>query len=262
MSAGRGAAARAGRADPDLPHGPCPRDGLAAPLLRRRGQLQLLPGSGLAGWRRLADHPRARGLAARHDRPALLAASAAGLPPPAALAADGGHAPAGPGAGRLRQRRARGRSIARARSPGLGRAGARQHWPAEDVREAWVDGPARWIVRGFFGLVACVRVLRALRWLWLRRRNIRLTYPGGREISVARGLTILEASRLMGIPHASVCGGRGRCSTCRVRIGQGRGAAAATVAGGAPRSDPHRGCTRRAAGVPGAASGRSRRDAV
>jgi adenylate cyclase len=25
-------------------------------------------------------------------------------------------------------------------------------------------------------------------------------------------------SRLAGIPHASVCGGRGRCSTCRVRI--------------------------------------------
>jgi len=32
------------------------------------------------------------------------------------------------------------------------------------------------------------------------------------------GFTILEASRLAGIPHASVCGGRGRCSTCRVRI--------------------------------------------
>ena len=98
----------------------------------------------------------------------------------------------------------------------------RQHWPTEDVREALADGPARWIVRGFFGLVAFVAGLRALRWLWLRRHNIRLTYPGGREISVARGLTILEASRLMGIPHASVCGGRGRCSTCRVRIGQGR----------------------------------------
>ena len=28
----------------------------------------------------------------------------------------------------------------------------------------------------------------------------------------------LEASRLAGIPHASVCGGRGRCSTCRVRV--------------------------------------------
>jgi adenylate cyclase len=29
---------------------------------------------------------------------------------------------------------------------------------------------------------------------------------------------VLEASRIAGIPHASVCGGRGRCSTCRVRV--------------------------------------------
>jgi adenylate cyclase len=29
---------------------------------------------------------------------------------------------------------------------------------------------------------------------------------------------VLEASRMAGIPHASVCGGRGRCSTCRIRV--------------------------------------------
>jgi adenylate cyclase len=29
---------------------------------------------------------------------------------------------------------------------------------------------------------------------------------------------VLEASGLAGIPHASVCGGRGRCSTCRIRV--------------------------------------------
>jgi adenylate cyclase len=29
---------------------------------------------------------------------------------------------------------------------------------------------------------------------------------------------VLEASRWAGIPHASVCGGRGRCSTCRIRV--------------------------------------------
>jgi adenylate cyclase len=32
-------------------------------------------------------------------------------------------------------------------------------------------------------------------------------------------LSVLEMSRIAGIPHASVCGGRGRCSTCRVRVG-------------------------------------------
>jgi adenylate cyclase len=50
---------------------------------------------------------------------------------------------------------------------------------------------------------------------------VRVTYPDGREVLVPAGFTILEASRFAGIPHASVCGGRGRCSTCRVRVIRG-----------------------------------------
>ncbi|MEM8878884.1 MAG: adenylate/guanylate cyclase domain-containing protein [Pseudomonadota bacterium] len=50
----------------------------------------------------------------------------------------------------------------------------------------------------------------------------RLTYsPGDRKIELHPGATLLESIRAAGIPHASICGGRGRCSTCRVRIGQG-----------------------------------------
>jgi adenylate cyclase len=96
-----------------------------------------------------------------------------------------------------------------------------QRWPDEATRAAELDGPERWILRGFLGLVVLVLVLRAARWLRERRRHVRLTYPGGRQVSVPRGLTILEASRLTGVPHAAVCGGRGRCSTCRVRVGAG-----------------------------------------
>jgi adenylate cyclase len=51
-----------------------------------------------------------------------------------------------------------------------------------------------------------------------RRRLYHISYPEGRWIAVETGTTVLEASRLAGIPHASVCGGRGRCSTCRVRV--------------------------------------------
>ena len=47
---------------------------------------------------------------------------------------------------------------------------------------------------------------------------MRITYPDGRGIGVPRGVSVLEASWLLGVPHASVCGGRGRCSTCRVRV--------------------------------------------
>jgi adenylate cyclase len=50
---------------------------------------------------------------------------------------------------------------------------------------------------------------------------VRLTYPGGRQVQITPGTTVLEASRAAGIPHASLCGGRGRCSTCRTRIGAG-----------------------------------------
>jgi adenylate cyclase len=38
---------------------------------------------------------------------------------------------------------------------------------------------------------------------------------------VPRGFSVLEASRFARFPHASVCGGRGRCSTCRIRVTHG-----------------------------------------
>lgn len=62
---------------------------------------------------------------------------------------------------------------------------------------------------------------RVARDLAERRRRIRIIYPAGREVQAPRGFSILEASRFAGIPHASVCGGRGRCSTCRIRVTQG-----------------------------------------
>ena len=47
---------------------------------------------------------------------------------------------------------------------------------------------------------------------------ITLSYGNGRTVRVPKGLTVLEASLRNGVPHASVCGGRARCSTCRIRI--------------------------------------------
>jgi adenylate cyclase len=55
------------------------------------------------------------------------------------------------------------------------------------------------------------------RWRSGRLGMVRLTYPD-RTIRVGRGLTVLEASLRNAIPHAHVCGGRGRCSTCRIRV--------------------------------------------
>jgi adenylate cyclase len=80
-----------------------------------------------------------------------------------------------------------------------------------------------WIVDAmsltYLGLFAGTFGLRVLRdWHARRYQSVRITYPGGRIITVPSGFSVLEASRWARIPHASVCGGRGRCSTCRVRV--------------------------------------------
>ncbi|MBM3491901.1 MAG: adenylate/guanylate cyclase domain-containing protein [Alphaproteobacteria bacterium] len=83
----------------------------------------------------------------------------------------------------------------------------------------WVYAMANRMRALTFVAVAVVLLARLVRLSWQRRHGIvRIRYPNGREVRVARGSTVLAASRLHGIPHASVCGGRGRCSTCRIRI--------------------------------------------
>ncbi|UFW48372.1 MULTISPECIES: adenylate/guanylate cyclase domain-containing protein [Bradyrhizobium] len=69
---------------------------------------------------------------------------------------------------------------------------------------------------GLLGLVLAARGVRALR----ERRGgmIALSYGNGKTVRVPKGLSVLEASLRHNVPHASVCGGRARCSTCRIRI--------------------------------------------
>jgi adenylate cyclase len=82
-----------------------------------------------------------------------------------------------------------------------------------------LDAIAQNLSYAFAGTVAAALLARLVRRLWQRRHGlIRIGYPDGRFIDVVRGTSVLEASRLAGIPHAHVCGGRGRCSTCRVRV--------------------------------------------
>jgi adenylate cyclase len=73
-----------------------------------------------------------------------------------------------------------------------------------------------------FGLsLAAALGLRGLRWLRERAHLVTIRYPNGQTISVPRGFTVLEASRMAGKPHYSACGGKGRCSTCRVQVIEG-----------------------------------------
>ncbi|HEU0081443.1 MAG TPA: adenylate/guanylate cyclase domain-containing protein [Bradyrhizobium sp.] len=66
--------------------------------------------------------------------------------------------------------------------------------------------------------ILLVFLARGVRLLIERRRgSITVSYPG-RKVHTPRGLTILETSMRYNVPHASVCGGKARCSTCRVRV--------------------------------------------
>jgi adenylate cyclase len=57
--------------------------------------------------------------------------------------------------------------------------------------------------------------------IYRHRGIVQITYPTGDQVTVRPGTSILKASLVNHIPHASACGGRGRCSTCRVRIVSG-----------------------------------------
>ena len=90
---------------------------------------------------------------------------------------------------------------------------ARTSIPQEDVRT--------WLYAAFAAPLAGVMAARGVRYWLGRHQRIRVTYPGGRSVSVPRGSSVLEASRIGQMAHVAICGGRGRCSTCRVRVTQG-----------------------------------------
>ncbi len=78
---------------------------------------------------------------------------------------------------------------------------------------------ALWSWGGYAGALALVLLARGARVLMERRGgSVRIIYPDGRAVRIPKGLSVLDASRRAGIPHASICGGRARCSTCRVRV--------------------------------------------
>jgi adenylate cyclase len=78
-----------------------------------------------------------------------------------------------------------------------------------------------WFLGTYIVCLIAVLVARLVRQKIISRRAVVISYPDGQRVEVQIGTTILDASRIAGIPHASVCGGRGRCSTCRVRVSAG-----------------------------------------
>ena len=88
-----------------------------------------------------------------------------------------------------------------------------------EAQRARLAGWRAGLTWGFWVLLAATLLAR-----WLRARigaTYQVRHASGRVITAPVGRSILEAIRDAGIPHASVCGGRARCTTCRVRVGEG-----------------------------------------
>jgi adenylate cyclase len=101
-------------------------------------------------------------------------------------------------------------------------------WRAENLSPDKIGTPAQqtvltrvedYFLIGYFGLLGLVLLAKGVRALHERRGGmINLSYGNGRTVRVPKGLSVLEASLRCQVPHASVCGGRARCSTCRIRV--------------------------------------------
>src|SRR6185295_4867474 len=86
-----------------------------------------------------------------------------------------------------------------------------------------IDKMAAKILYAHLTLVLLVFAARGMRrWIQARGMPPFLTHPAGEKLPIFPGASILETLRDHGIPHASVCGGRARCTTCRVQVSSGR----------------------------------------
>jgi adenylate cyclase len=91
-----------------------------------------------------------------------------------------------------------------------------------DQKRAEIGHIARLGLAIYLALVLLPFVGRGVRgWLYRRRRPPLLSHSGGRTMPILPGATVLETLRENGIPHASVCGGRARCTTCRILVTKG-----------------------------------------
>ncbi len=103
-----------------------------------------------------------------------------------------------------------------------------KEWRAENLSRQQVGTSAEqaalksieeYFLIGYLGLLGFVLLARGVRALNERRAGmVNLSYGNGKTVRVPKGLSVLEASLRHDVPHASVCGGRARCSTCRIRV--------------------------------------------
>lgn len=93
-------------------------------------------------------------------------------------------------------------------------------WPSNDTFASLALTEQRGLGL-FLALLVATATIHVGRRLWVRRHSVKIRYIDGPEVTSARGLTLLEISKTHGIPHTALCGGKGRCTTCRVLVEEG-----------------------------------------
>jgi adenylate cyclase len=90
--------------------------------------------------------------------------------------------------------------------------------PADPKRAATRVQLKEWVGYSWLALVGVVVCAAQIRNWRRRHERFTVTYPGEDAVDAPIGLSVLEVSRMARRPHVSVCGGRARCTTCRIRI--------------------------------------------
>ena len=90
--------------------------------------------------------------------------------------------------------------------------------PSNDVW-GWLAQDAATVRYVFVGIVVLALLLRIGLWVAQQLNSpITISYVNGPTVRTAKGATLLDVSKSFNVAHANVCGGRGRCSTCRVMV--------------------------------------------
>jgi adenylate cyclase len=90
--------------------------------------------------------------------------------------------------------------------------------PADPLRATLRATLKDWAGPAWFGVVAVVFSIAQIRNWRQRHARFKVTYPDDAVIEAPVSMSVLEVSRMARRPHMSVCGGRARCTTCRVQI--------------------------------------------
>ena len=109
--------------------------------------------------------------------------------------------------------------LAAAREAAISTVPPLQRTAEQFALQARLGAIASWTMALVFGAAALVLLVRFVRARLGGRITIR--YFGAGQVETVVGASLLEISRCGNIPHPSACGGRGRCSSCRVLILEG-----------------------------------------